>query len=90
MPQYIGPYNMIKAHKEALTVTQELPDKLKDCRISPVYSCLAFLRHAASFDIPDLKTEREVPNSLLCDIMTTAPAQSRSDWDSEPTKSITV
>jgi hypothetical protein len=37
VPRYIGPYCVLEAHSKASTVTLELPDDLKNRRISPTF-----------------------------------------------------
>ncbi|KAF8529997.1 hypothetical protein JB92DRAFT_3106442 [Gautieria morchelliformis] len=44
VPRYIGPYHVLEAHKEASTVTLELPDDIKNWRVAPVFHT-SLIRH---------------------------------------------
>jgi hypothetical protein len=57
VPWYIGPYRVIEAHNKASTVTLELPDDLKNRRVSPTFHTNLVRRYIANND--DLFPKRE-------------------------------
>jgi hypothetical protein len=50
VPRYIGPYRMTEAHNKASTVTLELPDDLKNRRMSPTFHTNLVRRYIANND----------------------------------------
>jgi hypothetical protein len=57
VPRYIGPYRVTEAHNKASTVTLELPDDLKNRRVSPTFHTNLVRRYIANND--DLFPKRE-------------------------------
>jgi hypothetical protein len=57
VPRYIGPYRLSKAHNKASTVTLELPDDLKNRRVSPTFHTNLVRRYIVNND--DLFPKRE-------------------------------
>jgi hypothetical protein len=56
-PRCIGPYRVTKAHNKASTVTLELPEYLKNWRVSPTFHTNLVRRYIVSND--DLFPKRE-------------------------------
>jgi hypothetical protein len=50
VPWYIGPYRVTEAHNKASTVTLELPDDLKNRRVSPTFHTNPVRRYIANND----------------------------------------
>jgi hypothetical protein len=50
VPRYIGPYCMTEAHNKASTVTLELPDDLKNWRMSPTFHTILVRWYVANND----------------------------------------
>jgi hypothetical protein len=57
VPRYIGPYRVTEAHNKASMVTIELPDDLKNRRVSPTFHTNLVRRYIANND--DLFPKRE-------------------------------
>jgi hypothetical protein len=57
VPRYIGPYRVTEAHNKASTVTLELPDDLKNRRMSLTFHTNLVRRYIANNDDPFPKRE---------------------------------